>query len=169
MTRTPRTSRDEILRLLDKGFTRGEIAKIFDITEQGVWWHLRQSAGKPYETPQMRRRKMMPWDISGPQVKTNPYRQLLLHLEYRDTRGEGMSAEKLRKLRTLYDRLDSFRTVVRYDPEISTDQEQHHGGFEYVEREESDEDLILRVDDNTYIPEENRDLWRLPAMEDWPE
>lgn len=166
MTRRPTTSPSEIQELLNKGFTRAEIATIKGITKSGVSWHLRQAGVK---TLTETLKEALPWEIAGPQVQTNPYRQILLHLEFKATGGKGMSEEKRTKLRSLYERLDEFSMVVRYDPAIPPHPGQKYGGFEFVPRKESDGDLIIRVDKYTKIPVEDRERWSLPAREDWPE
>jgi predicted transcriptional regulator len=169
MARKRTTSRKEIEGLLDQGFTRVEVAKILGITRSGVNWYLLNTGDKPLEYTVERVKRMLPWSISGETVQAIPYRQVLLHLEYSETHGKGMSKEKLRKLKAFYERLTRFSTVVRYDPDIPPLPGNRFGSFEYVPRVESDGDLIIRVDNNTKIPADNRMRWSLPAREDWPE
>jgi transcriptional regulator with XRE-family HTH domain len=169
MGRKPITSRSEIEALLKKGFTQEEIAKMKGITQAGVSWHLRHSGGAPSETLVERIKKSVPWQITGTQQKARPYREILYHLEYRETGGNGMSEEKLRRLRGFYRKLTDFSMVVRYDPKIPPRPGQKFGLFEYVPREERDGDLILRIDKNTRVPDTDRAKWTLPAREEWPE
>lgn len=159
-------SLSEIIALRNKGLNDTEVAKVLGITKQGVSWHLRRAGVK---TLSERVREYMPWEITGPQVKTNPYRQLRLHLEYREAGVSGISEGDRQRLRDLYRRLEEFSVVVRFDPDIPPYPGQKYGGFEFVPREESDGDLILRVDKHTKIPADGRERWSLPAREDWPE
>lgn len=169
MGRQPSTSRSEIEALEAKGFTQAEIAKIVGITESGVSWHLRHTGGKPRETLVERIKKSLPWEITGDQVQATPYREVLLHLEYCEVGYEKMSPRKREKLRAFYNKLIEYSTVVLYDPKIQPRPGQKYGGFEYVPREETDGDLILRLDKNTQVPEDGRAKWSLPPREEWPE
>lgn len=169
MARKPTTSRAVIEALLNKGFNQAEIAKILRLSKAGVNYHLRYAEGEPPETLMERLKKSLPWAITGDMVRAAPYRRMLYHLEYRETGGKNMSAEKLRKLRGFYEKLTDFRVVVRYDPDIQPCPGQKFGGFEYVPRTESDDALILRADNNTTLSADSREIWRIPAREDWPE
>lgn len=165
-------TREELLAQRAKGFSYSEIGKMYGITRQGVSWKINHSGGKPpekEETRSDRARKALPWKIVGPQLKADPIRQLRLHLEYADTQGQGMPEGELRRLRSLYDRLTNFSVVVRYDPSIPPMPGRKYGGFEYAPREDRDGDLILRIDEHTQIPEEDRAKWSLPPRESWPE
>lgn len=169
MGRKPTTSRSEIEALEAKGLTREEIADLKGVTESGLSWHMRHTGGKPPETMVERLKKSLPWEITGERVWAAPYRWILLHLEFLETRGKGMSDMKIHKLKGFYRTMTERNSIVRYAPDIPPHPGQKFGGFQYVPRTESDEDLILRLDEYTRIPAESRDRWRVPPREDWPE
>lgn len=165
MVRKAVTSSSEIQALLNKGLTRTEVAKVIGITTAGVSWHLRQAG---VETTAERLRAALPWDVHMPVVKAAQFRAVKAHLEFWETQGDGMSRDKLVRLRAFYTQLTDFSMVVRYDPEIPPRPGQVYGGFEYVPREDADGDLILRIDDHTQVPDEDREKWVLPDRGSWP-
>lgn len=168
MARNRITNAQEILDLKSKGFNQTEIARIIGVTKSAISWHLRNAGVPPEKNLAAKLQDFLPWEITGDMVNAAPYRCSLYHLEYRETGGREMSAEKLRKLRGFYKQLTDFGSVVRYDPKIPPRPGQRFGGFEYVAREGTDEDLIIRVDEHTKIPADSRAVWRIPPKEDWP-
>ncbi|MGV9364501.1 hypothetical protein [Amycolatopsis sp. NPDC003731] len=169
MARKPITSRSEIQELLNKGFDRAEIMTIIGISNAGITYHLKYTGGEPELSLVERVKKLLPWDITGDQVRAAPYRNAQWHLEFMEAGDEALTPDKRRKLRGFYKKLEEFKMVVRYDPAIPPRPGQRFGGFEYVPREESDGDSILRFDEHTPVAEEDRDRWKLPPREDWPE
>lgn len=150
--------------LARKGVSNEEIARAYGVTPQAISWQLRH-AGVPVIRDSERRRLMLPWAITGGLLATSPVRELIYHLEYQE--NPGMSDAKKDRLRKFYKRLAEFSVVLRYDPELPPMPGRKYGGFEYVARTDADEDLILRVDDNT--PVTDRAKWRIPPQEKWPE
>src|SRR5206468_8206127 len=104
-----------------------------------------------------------------------PYQRAMNHAEFIATGGHGMSDTKLYRLRNWYKMLSDLGVVVLYDPSIEPYPNMSHGGWKYVPRdprpvsEGRDEDLLLRVNEFAHMSDEAYDIWRLPAVDDWPE
>lgn len=160
--------RDTILALYDGGMSYAEIGSVFGRTRQAVYDTLVRTGGAP-ETPLHRAKNAIPWEIHGKMANAAPYQNILRHLEAVQGGLERMSKEKRRKLRGFYRTLSEHDVVVRFDPDLPPLPGQVYGGFEYVPRKESDGNLIVRIDKNTKLPRKGRELWAIPAEEDWPQ
>lgn len=160
--------RETVLTMYDGGMFYAEIGSVFGVSRQAVYDLLTRTGGVP-KTPRHRAKNALPWDIHGEMVNAAQYQNILRHLEAQQGGLARMSKEKRRKLRGFYRTLSEHNVVVRFDPSLPPLPGQAYGGFEYVPRKESDGNLIVRVDKHTKLPRNGRELWALPAEEDWPQ
>jgi hypothetical protein len=146
--------------LKDKGLSQSEIARQFGVTRQAVSYHVRKYGGTL--TPRQKALESWPWMVPVRFSTQVPYKRLRDHGEYYATNGEGMSPEKLSLLRLFYQRLEGF--VIEFDPNLPPSEGVGIGGFAYRERLDSDADLLIRVNDHTYLSEEGLKVWRMPKV-----
>ena len=73
-----------------------------------------------------------------------------------------MSWSKLKRLDGFYRRLESH--VVEFDPDLPPCDEASLGGFAFRERLDSDSDLLIRVNEHTFLTDEGRKVWCMPAV-----
>lgn len=158
-------TRELVAKFARQGLSDAEIGHMLGITRAGVKWH-RDQMGLTNTVTRVKGR--LPWEVTGDAVNAAPYRAILNHLEFQETRGVNMRGEKLRKLKGFYEKLDAFSVVVRYDPSIPPRPGQKYGHSEYVPRTLDDDNLIIRLDERTTISADDRHLWQLPARGDWP-
>lgn len=154
MSERPELTLAIIEGLKAKGLSQSEIARMFGVTRQAVSYHVRKYGGTL--TPRQKALESWPFIVPAKLCFTSAYRRLRDHAEYWATNGEGMSFEKLSKLRGFYKRLET--QVVEYVP---------GEGFVYRERLESDGDLLIRVNQHTHLSDEGLKVWVMPQV--WPE
>jgi len=133
-----------------KGMSQAEIGRQFGVTRQAVSWHVRTYGGTL--TPRQKALESWPFIVPVELCQQSAYKRLRDHGEYMATNGEGMNFDKLSRLRGFYDRLKEF--VLEFDPVE---------GFVYRERLESDADLLIRVNEHTFVSDEGLNMWRMPA------
>ncbi|MCZ0973148.1 hypothetical protein O1L55_20640 [Streptomyces albulus] len=132
-------------QLRAEGVSVIEIADLFGLTKQGVYWHL-SSEDKNNPTSSTVK-DLRPWRVPSPQQKASPYINMSYHLEYVISRGKGMSDQKIKRLRGWYKFfLDNPNLVLRFDPEIPPNAVAKCGGWDYVERSSEDGGLIIKKD-----------------------
>lgn len=143
-----------------KGFTQSQIAEMFGVTRQYVSWVRQNYDGV---TPTPREDVMQHFPFKGAIFHDSTYdRRLRDHLEYQVTGGDGMSADKLRRLRSFYNKLQSENLVVEFDPDTPAEDGNKPGGYTLRPREKSDGDLIIRVNEHTELTAAGQVLWRFP-------
>ena len=147
--------------LKNKGFNQSEIAEMYGVTKQYVSWIKHTYGGRL--TPREIALQNFPFDVPEAMGQTTQFRRLRDHGEYIATHGIGMSRDKLDRLRTFYRNLRENNVVLEFDPEIPPEPGVcSKGGWAYRPREESDGDLIIRVNEHTNLTDEGRGIWRLP-------
>lgn len=156
--------------LLRRGKTRAQIAEEFGVTRQAITYHLnklREQGLELYKTPRELAVEKMPasWDGISPEFrKAQPYNVLRYHLEYIATGGRGMDAYQVERLRHWYDRLESRNLILEFDPTVPPSINVATGGWRYVQRKPKDNDLVLRINRYTRIPDADLDYFRFPPV-----
>lgn len=143
-----------------KGLSQSDIARTFGVTRQAVSYYVRKYGGTL--TPRQKALEAWPWMVPVRFSTQVPYKRLRDHGEYYATGGKGMSFEKLSLLRSFYQRLES--QVVEFDPELPPSEGAGIGGFAYRERLESDQGLMIRINDHTFLSDDGRKVWLLPEV-----
>jgi hypothetical protein len=149
-----------------QGLNQSEIAELFGVTRQAVSWHVKTYGGdKPssFATARQRGLEVWPW-ITDSRFRVNAvFQRLRDHAEYMIGGGEGLDYLKLSRLKGFYEKLGKG-LVVEFDPGIPPHDGVAAGGFAYRERLESDEGLMIRVNQHTHLSDEGRKVWRLPDV-----
>jgi hypothetical protein len=151
-----------IQELLNQGNTRSDIARMHGVSRQYINW-IETNYGGVSKTPRQATKDSFPYETGGGYHGSIIERLLRHHLEYMATGGKGMSRDKLQRLRSFYTKLQRDNTVVVFDPEILPSEGNKFGGFAYVGRLDTDEGLIIRVNQYTKpLSPEDKELWRMP-------
>ncbi|MEU6246438.1 hypothetical protein [Glycomyces sp. NPDC047010] len=109
-----------------------------------------------------------PWKVEKQHQNSQPYNKGFDHLRYVIEGPDSLPEKRLRELHLWYATVKENREVLAYRPDAPpTPWRVKHGGFEYLEREPEDEDLLIRVPDPEWWTEERRAAWRFPK--DLPE
>lgn len=159
-------SRDEIIRLLERGFTRSEIAATYGVTPQAVNWHLNEK-GPKYKDPRQRAMEHLPWKVESRHKNGAPFQKLRMHIKYVALGEQKLSDSEKKRLRNWYEELQRLNVVLEYDPNIPPTLHMSTGGWRYVPRASSDEGLIIRVNEHARMTDEAYEYLRFP--ETWPE
>lgn len=130
--------------LRSRGFNDRQIAGVVKLTPQSVS-RFKNTHATHLRTPREVAKDAWPMEVPYRFVQCSPYKRLRDHLEYMSTGGKGMAEYKLKRLRWFYNRLERDGVVVEYDPQIAPNSDANTGGWRFVERQDSDGDLILRV------------------------
>lgn len=148
----------EIDDLKAKGYSQSDIARMYGITRAVVSYIKRTYGGKL--TPREEALESFPWHVPTEMGNASPYRRLRDHAEFMVTGGKGMSKDKLHRLKGFYDKLRRFDVVVEFDPDFEPEPGvSNSGGWKYVHREKSDQNLIIRK--NKYVKEMPATSWLL--------
>lgn len=157
-------SREEIIRLLDRGFTRVEVAEIYNTTPQNVNYYLNQK-GPKYLDPRQRAMKHVPWKIKKEHKESAPFHRIRNHIKFITLGSQRMSGEERDRLRNWYRSLKDLNLVLEYHPDVSPTLSITTGGWRYVQREDRDGDLLIRVNDHTHMSDEAYEYFRFPDEE----
>jgi transcriptional regulator with XRE-family HTH domain len=150
--------------LKNKGLNQSEIAEMYGVTRQYVSWIKHKYGGRL--TPREEKLKHFPFEVPTELSQTSAYRRLRDHAEYVATWGVGMSQDKLKRLRAFYRKLRDESLVLEFDPSIPPEPGVNNkGGWAFRERQQSDEDLLIRVNEFTRLTDEGRAIWRFPRRE----
>lgn len=161
-------SREEIIRLLEQGFTRTEIAEAYGVTPQAVSWHLTDpSKGRKYLDPRQQAMEHLPWEVRSEHKKAGPFQKLRIHIKYVALGEQKLSSVERRKLRNWYAELEELDVVLEYDPKIPPSPRMQTGGWRYVPREPRDHGLIIRINRYAHMTPEAYEYMRFPEL--WPE
>lgn len=148
--------------LKNRGYSQSDIARMFGVSRQAVSWHKRHYGGRL--TPREMVLQHFPWAVPVDMGQCSAFRRLRDHGEYVATGGVGMSEDKLSRLRSFYEKLRD--QVVEFDPEIPPeDGVSVAGGFAFRKRRKSDGDLLIRVNEHTFLTPQGRRIWRFPPVE----
>lgn len=161
---SPRLSLAVIEALKAKGYNQTQIAEMFGVTRQAVSWHKRHYNGRL--TPRELVLEHWPFIVPDYFGQSSPNRRLRDHGEYVATGGDGMSEDKLQRLRRFYQKLRDENLVVEYDPDIPPEPGvSSRGGWAFRKRLKSDGDLLIRVNDHTFLSEDGAMIWRFPPVD----
>lgn len=136
--------------LRSQGLNDSQIAGVVQLTPQSVS-RFKNKHAQHLRTPREVAKDAWPLEVPYRFVQCSPYKRLRDHLEYMATGGRGMAEYKLKRLRWFYKRLESFGLVVEYDPDIQPNPDANTGGWQFVQRNDSDGDLILRVNQHVQM------------------
>jgi hypothetical protein len=145
-----------------KGYNQSEIAKMHGVSRQAVSWQKHTYGGR--FTSRQVVNKAWPWQTTTLHGKATAYQRLRDHGEF-SVIGDfrGMSDEKIRRLKSWWRFLQDNDVVLEFDPAIPpTPGVAPHGGFRYLSRSASDDDLLIRVNEHTNLTEEGRLIWCWP-------
>jgi transposase-like protein len=143
-----------------KGLSQSDIARMFGVTRQAVSYYVRKYGGEL--TPRQKALEHWPWMVPVRLGSQAVVQRLRDHGEYMATGGKGMDYLKLQRLLGFYQRLEGL--VVEFDPELPPGDAGSLGGFAYRERLESDGDLLIRVNEHTFLSEEGLKIWVRPKV-----
>jgi hypothetical protein len=148
--------------LKKKGYNQTQIGEMFGVTRQHVSW-VKNHYGGVTQTAREEAMEHWPFKAAGARFHDSTFdRRLRDHLEYMHTRGEGMADNKLRRLYSFYKRLEIENLVVEFDPNIPPTEGNSVGGYALRPKEESDGDLIIRVNEHTELTPAGQAVWRFP-------
>jgi len=151
-----------------RGLTQNEIAELHGVSRQTVS-QMKRRMGRFSQTPrELVLEKNFPWKVPQKFTQSGIRRMMRNHGEFAATGGKGMSTEKLKRLVSFYRKLTSRNLVVEFDPEIPPNPDSRAGGWRLVPREDSDGDLMIRVNEHTTLTEDGKVIWRIPRQELWP-
>ena len=161
MPKKPILSLSIVEDLKSKGLSQSEIARQFGVTRAYISWIKSTYGGS--RTPREIVLDQWPFEVPMAMGQASVCRRLRDHAEYMATGGKGMTDSKLRRLRSFYERLDSRKQVVEFDPGIPPqDGVSIAGGWAYRPRRSSDGDLLIRENDHTRLTKQGRKIWRFP-------
>ncbi|WP_043680904.1 helix-turn-helix domain-containing protein [Nocardia vulneris] len=169
MGRKPILSLAEIEPLMRQGMTQKQIAEIMGVSRQAVSKFIGEH-GEHLLTPRQVVAKHFPWRVPNHLLQVSPYKRMRDHGEWFETNGEGMSPEKLQRLRWWYRYIRNENVVLEFDPDIAPEPGvSNKGGFAYRPRVASDGKLLFRVNRHTKeMTPEMHTIWELPEPEDQP-
>jgi len=145
-----------------RNYTQAKIARMYGVTPAYITW-LKKEYGGIIKSPSEMFDEMWPWEVPSRFHHCSPNHRLRDHLRFMETGGRGMSAERLALLKSFYDRLRRENVVVEFDPNIPPSEGILTGGWAFVPREESDGDLIIRVNEYTKpLTDEMTLIWTFP-------
>lgn len=159
----PVISLAEIEQKLSRGMTQADIAREVGVSRAYVSWIIKNYAGDRLKTPRQKAQENYPWKVWNEHQQAGLHRATRDHAEYMEVGDEGMTPDKLSRLSTLYKKIIDYDVVVEYDPfNFTPTPEYPLGGFRLVPREDTDGDLIIRVNEHTILTDRGRKVWRLP-------
>lgn len=151
-----------INQLKARDYSQAQIARMYGVTPQYVSWIKRQYGGV-IKSPQETINELWPWNVERQFHFASPNLRLRDHLKYMARGGKGMDPNRLILLKGFYERLRKQNVVVEYDPDIPPSDGIYTGGWAFRPRQESDGELIIRVNEHTKeLSEEAQMVWRLP-------
>jgi hypothetical protein len=154
--------------LLIKGHSVTEIGKMFNTSRQNVSQMRRRRTGF-YQSPRERvLEQNFPWKVPHAFGQMGLRRAMRDHGDFMATGGKGMAEGALARVRALYRKLTELDAVVEFSPDIPPNEHSSAGGFRLVSREDSDGDLMIRVNRHTTLTEEGKMIWRVPRRDLWP-
>lgn len=138
---------------LGKGKTFVQIAHDWGVSKQAVWAMANRN-GISIDPTRDTIRANFPWHVPKEFQQTKPYRYLLDHARFVIDGPEDMPVYQLDQLRSFYRKLFRDDSVLEF---ISGE------GFEYHPRVEADDNLLIRVNDETKLTETGKRIWTRPT------
>lgn len=146
----------------NKGRNQSEIANIFGVTKQAVSSMAHRHGIELPKTPRAIALEQFPWTVPAKYQDTGFYRRMADHTHYIVNGPGSLTAQRVRLLKSFYQRLRDNNVVVEYDPGIPPSPDCKAGAWRYVVRKPSDGDLMIRVNEYTTVTDES--LWRIPSV-----
>lgn len=145
--------------------TQREIANMYGVSEQYVSWIKSQYKGVQ-KSPREMVNDLWPWDSGEKFHPAAPSLRLRAHLRFRSYGQEGLTENESYLLKGFYNRLRKNNLVVEFDPNIPAQEGVYTGGWAFRPREETDGDLIIRVNEYTKdLDEEALMVWEFPPAD----
>ncbi|MER7445003.1 hypothetical protein [Micromonospora avicenniae] len=126
--------------LRSQGWTYGDIAAEYGVSEQGVYMAMRR-ANATRKTPG--HKDLIPWRVRREHAHAFP--ATCLRLLSRESKGEILPPVKKRLLDKWLRDIREANVVVCYDPEQPPNPASKVGGFYYSRRRPEDGDSLIRV------------------------
>jgi hypothetical protein len=158
MANTPKNNRpglspDLIRAEFAKGRGPQAIADEVGCSRQAVW-DMANRYGIHWDAARKTVHENMPWAVPSQFRNESAYRYLLAHARYVETGGEGMRDTELKRVRSFHRRLLRDDSVLEFNPNT---------GFEYHAREESDDNLCIRLNEYSRpLTPEGEFIWARP-------
>lgn len=148
-----------VMYLMDNGFRQADIAREYKVSRQYIH-KLAKDAG--YISPISTVQDNMPWDVDPAFSRNSTFVAFRLVGHARVAPGK-LVGPSIERANGLLKRLRQFNVVVDYDPDyppiIGLT---NTPGFAYVQREDTDEDFIMRVKPGVRITPLGDKIWRMP-------
>lgn len=153
-----------IEELRRKGYNQTEIAEMHGVSRQAVSWHKKTYGGAL--TLRQIVDEAWPWVTNNDHSRAKPYQRLRDHGEFMATGGKKMSEDKISRLRSWWRYLRDNNVVLEFDPDIPPEAGiSPNGGFAYRERGKADGDLLIRVNEHTFLTKQGKTIWCWPSEE----
>ncbi|AXH46809.1 immunity repressor [Mycobacterium phage Acolyte] len=151
-----------IEELRRKGYNQSQIAEMHGVTRQAVSWQKKTYGGRL--TTRQIVQQAWPWQTTKAHGKSKAYQRLRDHGEYmRVGDFSTMSEDKKKRLLSWWKMLRDKDVVLEFDPNLPPEPGvAPHGGFRYVPRKASDDDLLIRVNKYTNLTEQGEMIWCWP-------
>lgn len=143
------------------GYSQADIARATGYTEQWVS-AVKIRGGLEWGTPRELARKSWPWKVPSELQQTYLHKVMRNHAEFMASGGNGMKEYKLRQLRRFYTYLRRENVVVEFHPDIPPNESASTGGWDYAPRQESDGNLLIRVNECTELTPIGQVIYRFP-------
>ena len=145
-----------------QGYSQVEMAREAGVSPQYVS-KVKRSAGDKFLSARQIVLAEYPWKVPSSHHQERPNRRLRDHAELMAVGKEGLEGWKLRLLYHWYAKLREENVVVRFTPlGAGSSGGSFTRAFDYVRRQASDGELLIRVDDNTRMTDVGRLIWRFP-------
>ncbi|MET8684829.1 hypothetical protein ABZV77_11485 [Streptomyces sp. NPDC004732] len=132
------------LRTLDPPMPVAEIARLYGITRQGVYHHIKGDKQQLSQPNKEAVKKLRPFSVPAPQQKCGVYNMLSAQLEYR-LDPKGLSAYQTGRLKSWWKNLAVTRNlIIVHDPDQEPNDLARCGGWRYEKRMPTDGDMVVR-------------------------
>jgi hypothetical protein len=153
----------DIEALNNQGHNDSQIAEMHDVTRQYISWIKRQ-----YGRRTKRQLVLEPnyfWQVPTKMNDAAPNRMLRDHGHWVAGNGDGLSADRIRRLRGFWRKLRTEDVVVEFHPDIPPNPGvANKGGFAYRPRTAADGNLMIRVNDWTTMTDDARRIWSMDTI-----
>lgn len=145
---------DTIRFFRDQGRSDAWIGRLFGVTRQAV-----SKMAKAYGLPKSKHRiarDSAPFLVNAKMNRATVAQRLRAHRLYvMFPDSHGLTDKEISRLRSFYEKLKNEGLVVEFDPTIPPNPGvSAQGGFAYRKRETRDGDLLLRLNEHTYVEDE---------------
>lgn len=156
---------EELADLRAGRLSQADLARAKNLTPMTVSRRLKKLQGAPVPVKNLIA-PFLPWTVSAEHKNNYKYRTARDHLRV-TIADDQLTDDRARDLRNMYAKLRGEDLVLVYNPRKQPNREGLTGGFQYVPRRNTDEDLIIRVPDPEWWTDERKAAWRFPK--DLPE